>query len=32
MKANREQTAVKLTTSKMGTYVIAQVVTKYAIK
>ena len=29
MKANREQTAVKITVSKMGTHTIVRVVTKY---
>ena len=29
MKANRKQTAVKLTASKIGTQVIVRVVTKY---
>ena len=29
MKANRKQTAVKLTASKIGTHVMVRVVTKY---
>lgn len=29
MKANRKQTAVKLCASKIGTHIMAQVVTKY---
>ena len=29
MKANRKQTAVKLTASKIGTYAMVRVVTKY---
>ena len=29
MKANRKQTAVKLTASKIGTHLVVRVVTKY---